>query len=80
MFQFFHKSVIDSGFSLFYIYVWIYIMRRVGGPDTVEIDTLVVFVYALTNFLRPSVDIDFGLSRGRPRALLHTREAVTPEK
>ena len=35
---------------------------------------------ALTNFLRPSVDIDFGLSKGSPKALSQIKEAVTPIK
>jgi len=34
--------------------------------------------YTFRSFFRPSVDMDFGLSRGRPRARLHTKEAHTP--
>ncbi len=33
---------------------------------------------APTNFCRPSVVIDFGLSSGRPRALSQTSDAITP--
>jgi len=33
---------------------------------------------APTNFLRPSVLIDFGRSMGRPRALSHISELRTP--
>lgn len=34
--------------------------------------------YLLTSFLSPSVDMDLGLSKGRPRARSHTRDAHTP--
>ena len=34
--------------------------------------------YTFSSFFRPSVDMDLGLSRGRPRARLHTREEHTP--
>lgn len=34
--------------------------------------------YALRAFIKPSVDIDFGLSIGKPRARSHTKDANTP--
>ena len=36
-------------------------------------------IYAPVNFFKPSVDIDFGLSSGRPIARLHTSDEHTPK-
>eukprot|EP00039_Didymoeca_costata_P018114 m.332176 g.332176 ORF g.332176 m.332176 type:complete len:82 (+) comp16893_c0_seq1:44-289(+) len=36
------------------------------------------FIYFVTNFLRPSVLMLFGRSRGRPRALSSVKDASTP--
>ena len=36
------------------------------------------FCAAATNFIRPSVDIDFGRSNGKPSALSQINDAKTP--
>ena len=50
---------------------WCMIMRKRVGWNF-------PFYHAPTSFFNPAVDIDFGLSRGRPSARSQTSEAVTP--
>ena len=64
----------------------VFILKRHSPQQSLKTDHrvsainyLIMIYFAFTSFLRPSVDIDLGRSRGRPRARSQIRDAVTPE-